>query len=128
MRRTAGLVAVAAVVAAAVPVGAAAGAPTGRTSTVDLTAFRVRLGTHPAFVRAVVDFTDGTLGRTEAEATDPAPLDGHATVVVSHPRVQAQAATVSGHGLTVRVAQGTNRLSISSRRPSAGSSTSPTRR
>jgi hypothetical protein len=108
MRLIASTVAVLVVFAA--PSVAAAPGVGGADATVDLTAFRTRIGDHPAFVRAVVDFTDGRMRADDSEATDADPLDGDAVVVVDHRRVQAQAPTVRAHGLKVRVTQGTDRI------------------
>lgn len=86
-------------------------------ATVNLTAYRVRLGDHAAYVRAVVDFTDGTLKSSEVDAADPTPADGTASIRVSHLRIQAQAAPRSAYGISVRVVQGVNRLSVAIRAP-----------
>lgn len=84
-----------------------------RSATVDLTAFRTRIADHPAFVRVVVDFTDGTLGSNDSEAADPDPFpDGRATVDVRHRRIQAQAPARRRHGVRVRVNQARNRIRI----------------
>ena len=85
-------------------------APAG--ATVDLTAFRTRVADHPAYVRVVVDFTDGRLGDNRYEAVDPDPVDGRAAIVVTHRRVQAQAPTVRAHGVRVRITQGSNRIRV----------------
>jgi hypothetical protein len=100
------LIALLALAFAALPASAAA------SSTVDLTAFRTRIGDHPGFVRVVVDFTDGTMATNDSEAIDPDPFDGDALVEVRHRRVQAQAPTVDAHGVRVRVVQGTNRIRV----------------
>jgi hypothetical protein len=103
-----------------VSLAACAGAlvvPAVAAAVVNLTAYRVRIGDHPAYVRAVVDFTDGTLKSSEIEATDPSPADGTAGVRVSHPWVQAQASSRSASGISVRVAQGVSRLSVDIRAP-----------
>jgi len=87
--------------------------PAEAAAVVDLTAHRVRIGDHPAFVRVVVDFTDGRLGREDSEASDPDPFrDGRVTVEVRHRRVQAQADPVRRFGVGVRVRQGANRLRV----------------
>ncbi|HSD76781.1 MAG TPA: Gmad2 immunoglobulin-like domain-containing protein [Solirubrobacteraceae bacterium] len=92
--------------------GAALGAPAPAHAIVDLTAFQTRIGDHPAYVRVVVDFTDGVMGTNDAEAVDPDPFNGSAAVDVRHTRVQAQAPVASAHGVTVRVLQATNRIRI----------------
>ena len=81
-------------------------------ATVDLTAYRVRIADHPAYVRVVVDFTDGRMGRNDSEAVDADPFDGSAVVDVSHRRVQAQAPTLTAEGVRVRVIQKTNRIRV----------------
>jgi hypothetical protein len=87
--------------------------PDTAAATVDLTAHRIRVGDHPAFVRVVVDFTDGRLGSNDSEAVDPDPFgDGRAIVDVRHHRIQAQAAAVRRFGLRVRLTQARNRIRI----------------
>lgn len=100
-------------IAAAVTIVAVCALPDAAAATVDLTAHRIRVGDHPAYVRVVVDFTDGRLGSNDSEAADPDPFaDGHATVDVRHRRVQAQAAAVRRLGVRVRITQATNRIRI----------------
>ena len=77
-----------------------------------LTARRVRLGNHAAFVRATVRFNGGTLGSTDAEAADPDPFDGTARMVVSHAGIGTTAPSVRRLGVRVRVTQGSGRLRI----------------
>jgi 6-phosphogluconolactonase (cycloisomerase 2 family) len=86
--------------------------PAAAGAVVDLTAVGVRLGDHPAYVRAVVDFTDGTVGSGEVEAVDAAPFDGMASLRLSHLRVQAQAQPRSSYGVNVQVVGGVNRIRI----------------
>ena len=95
-----------------VTVAASALFPAAASATVDLTAVRTRVADHPAYVRVVVDFTDGRLGDNQYEAEDPDPGDGRAAIVVTHRRVQAQAPTVHAHGLRVRITQATNRVHV----------------
>ena len=83
-----------------------------RTATVDLTAHRIRIGDHPAFVRVVVDFTDGRLGVNDSEAANPDPFDGTASVDVRHRRIQAQAPARRAHGVRVRITQATDRVRV----------------
>jgi hypothetical protein len=98
----------AAVLAAVLALAVAAGA------VVDLTAVRIRIADHPAFVRAVVDFTDGTLKPQEVVATDAQPVDGTVRLAITHLRVQAQAPTRTAEGITVRdTPKGTGRISVS---------------
>jgi hypothetical protein len=101
---------VAVLIVFAAPSAASAPGVGSANATVDLTAFRTRIADHPAFVRAVVDFTDGRMGANDSEATDADPFDGDAVIAIDHRRVQAQAPTVRTHGLKVRVTQGTNRI------------------
>jgi hypothetical protein len=76
-------------------------------------ALRVRIGDHPAFVRAVVDFTDGRLRFQEVEATDPFPFrDGRVALRVDVPGVRTQAAPARAHGIIVRLAQARNRVFV----------------
>jgi hypothetical protein len=77
-----------------------------------LTASGVRIGDHPAYVRAVVDFANGTFTGGQVRATDPKPFDGTASVRVSHPSVLTRASARTADGITVRVVQGVGRLSI----------------
>ena len=77
-----------------------------------LTAVGIRVGDRPAFVRAVVDFSHGTLTANQVEAIDPQPFDGTATVRLSHRKVQTRAAARSADGISVRVLQGVNGLRI----------------
>jgi Immunoglobulin-like domain of bacterial spore germination len=103
-------VAVAGLAAAPAPAAHRRGA-TGRTATVDLTAFRIRVGDHPAYVRVVVDFTDGVLNAPAIEATDPDPYpDGKVRIVVPSRNAQAQAPTVRAQRLTARVLPGHDRV------------------
>ncbi len=86
--------------------------PAVAVAVVNLTAIGIRIGDHPAYVRVVVDFTDGTFGSGEVEAVDPAPFDGAASLRLSHPRVQAQAPARSAHGVSARVLGGANRIDV----------------
>jgi hypothetical protein len=80
---------------------------------VDLTAIRVRIGDHPGFVRAVVDFTDGRLEAGEVMATDRSPFaDGAVRLRLDRRRVRTEASPARAHGLGVRLGQGTNRITI----------------
>ena len=90
---------------------AAAYGPTAR-ATVDLTATGSRIGAHPAYVRVVVDFTDGVLADSEVEALDPRAVDGAVRVRVSHRHVQAQAAPARVAGVLAVVTGGRDRLDV----------------
>jgi hypothetical protein len=93
----------------AVGVGAAATAD----PTLAHRAVGIRLGDHPAFVRVVVDFVEGPLRFHEAEATDPFPFgEGRARLRVTFPRIRTQAAPVTALGVSVRVSQGTNEITV----------------
>jgi Immunoglobulin-like domain of bacterial spore germination len=70
-----------------------------------LTATKIRIGNHPAFVRVVVDFTGGTLHANDVESPDPSPFDGSARVRVTDTGISASAAPVTGEGVTARVLQ-----------------------
>jgi hypothetical protein len=77
-----------------------------------LVARRIRIADHPAFVRAVISFSGAPLGATAAEAADPDPSDGRARVVVGQAGIATTAQAVRGHGLRIRVGQGTGRLGV----------------
>jgi immunoglobulin-like protein involved in spore germination len=80
---------------------------------VNLTAIGVRIGDHPGFVRAVVDFTDGRLEAGEVMATDPSPFaDGAVLLRLDHRRVLTDAPPAAAHGVSVRLRQGANRVTI----------------
>lgn len=72
----------------------------------------VRVGDHPAFVRVVVDLTDGPLRFHEVDATDPKPFDGLARLSVSSPGIQTSAPRVTARGVRTFVRQGTNRIFV----------------
>jgi hypothetical protein len=79
-------------------------------ATVDLTAYRIRIGPHPAFVRVVVDFTDGTFGPNDVNLTTAsgrAAIDriGTSRIELRRRNAQAQAAAVSAHGIRASVVQ-----------------------
>lgn len=71
-----------------------------------LTATRVRAGLHPAFVRAVVDFTGGGIEINDVNAEDPNPFDGTARLEMRSPGVATSAAPLSALGIRVTVARG----------------------
>ena len=72
----------------------------------------VRVGSHPAYVRVVVDFVDGPLKFHEVEATDPSPADGRARLRVSFPGIQTSAGRVTAFGVRTLVRQGTNNIFV----------------
>ncbi len=76
------------------------------------TAVAVRFGDHPGYVRAVVDFTGGTIGFNQVSATDPSPMNGTAALLVERPGVRTRVPGGSGDGITVRLVQGSGRLRI----------------
>lgn len=115
MRRVAlGMLAVtAAIWPGQAPAADRADPPRARAATVDLTAVGIRIGDHPAFVRVVVDFTDGRLGSNDSEAADPEPFaDGRVSVDVRHRRIQGQAPPRRAHGVRARITQATNRIRV----------------
>jgi hypothetical protein len=93
--------------AAAVAVSAP-GAP----ATVDLTAIGTRIATHPAYVRVVVDFTDGVMADSEVEAVDHRAADGAVRIRLRHHHVQAQAAPALAAGVRAVVSGGRDRLDV----------------
>jgi hypothetical protein len=98
--------------AGVVGAGLIAAAPAG--ATVDLTAIGTRIADHPAYVRVVVDFTDGTLDARAVEATDPDPSsDGRVRIVVPSRNAQAQAPAVRAAGVRARVLSGRGRVVVS---------------
>jgi hypothetical protein len=81
-------------------------------ATVDLTAIGIRVAEHPAYVRVVVDFTDGVLAANEVEAIDHRAADGAVRIRLRHRNVQAQAAPVRAAGVRVVVPGGRDRLDV----------------
>jgi hypothetical protein len=77
-----------------------------------LTATRIRAGSHPAFVRVVVDFTGGAVTFNTTNATDPEPFDGAARVEVERAGVRSLAGALSALGVNVRVTDLGSRLGI----------------
>src|SRR4051794_14328428 len=77
-----------------------------------VTARRVRIADHAAFVRATVRFNGGTLAPNDAEATDPNPFDGVGRMVVRHAGIGTTAPAAHRFGVRVRVTQGNARLRI----------------
>jgi len=76
-------------------------------------AIGIRVGEHPAFVRVVVDFTDGRLRFHEVDATDPSPFgDGRGRLRVSSPGIRTQASPVTAVGVRVRITQGMNEVNV----------------
>jgi hypothetical protein len=101
------------VVAAGAACAGALAAPAVSHAVVNLTATAVRIGDHPGFVRAVVDFTDRRLEAGEVMATDPSPFaDGAVRLRLDHRRVRTEAPPARAHGVSVRLRQGTNRITI----------------
>jgi immunoglobulin-like protein involved in spore germination len=100
--------------------GAVASASTADGRTTALTALRVRAGLHPAFVRAVVDFSGGRIEINDVNAEDPNPFDGTARLEMRSPGVRTSAAPLAALGIRVTVARGgpglVIRLSSSPRR------------
>jgi hypothetical protein len=82
----------------------------GRSSA--LTATRVRSGSHPAFVRVVVDFAGGAVTFNSTNATDPSPFDGAVRVQVDRPGVRSTAAPLTAFGVTTRATAAAGHLGI----------------
>ncbi len=77
-----------------------------------LTATNARIGSHPGFVRVVVEFTGGRFEINEAQALDPTPIDGAARVEVRRRGIGARAIDRSAAGVRVRVTRGSGRIVI----------------
>lgn len=78
-----------------------------------LTADEIRIGSHPGFVRVVVDFSGGRLELGEVVATDPSPFrDGFVRLPLTRPGVRTLAAPARRHGVTARIVQGSGRIAI----------------
>jgi hypothetical protein len=77
-----------------------------------LTANRIRAGSHPAFVRVVVDFSGGAVTFNTTNATDPSPFDGAARVEVERAGVRSVAAPLTALGVTTRITDLGSRLGI----------------
>jgi hypothetical protein len=77
-----------------------------------LTANRIRAGSHPAFVRVVVDFSGGAVTFNTTNATDPNPFDGAARVEVERAGVRSVAAPLTAFGVTTRITDLGSRLGI----------------
>ncbi len=76
------------------------------------TASGVRIGDHPAYVRAVVDFTGGTIATGQVTAGDPNPYDGRAALQVDRSGIRTRVRPTRGDGITVRVLQARNRIRV----------------
>ncbi|MGZ6617844.1 MAG: hypothetical protein ACXVFQ_25885, partial [Solirubrobacteraceae bacterium] len=61
---------------------------------------------------AVVDFSGGTIGMRNVEATDPNPFDGSAAVRVSRAGIGVRVKSARGVGVTVRISARTGALQI----------------
>ena len=84
-------------------------------ATTSLTATDTRIGEHPAFVRAVVDFTGGKIRRPSERlvAADPEPFaDGIASVRLGQRGVRTEARTARALGVSVRVIPERNRITV----------------
>ena len=87
--------------------------PQASAAVAPLTATKIRIGDHPAFVRVVVDFTGGTVEPGEVVATDPDPFpDGFVRLPILHPGIKTTAMPVRAHGVFARIAQGGGRITI----------------
>jgi Immunoglobulin-like domain of bacterial spore germination len=98
---------------AAVAVASSLALAPGAETAADHRAVGVRVGDHAAFVRVVVDFTDGRLEFNEVNATDPSPFrDGRVQVHIDFPGIRTQAPPVHAEGVSVQVVQGANRIAV----------------
>jgi hypothetical protein len=96
----------AAALAMAAVLGALVGAAESDSRTTALTATRVRAGLHPAFVRAVVDFSGGRIEINDVNAEDPDPFDSTARLEMRSPGVRTTAAPLAALGIRVTIARG----------------------
>lgn len=94
--------------------GAVGSVGTARAVSTTVTATAVRIGDHPAYVRAVIDFTGSTVGANpEVFATDTQPLDGGASLqYVIAPGVRTTARPQTRFGLTASVVKNARGLRI----------------
>ncbi len=92
--------------------GATAASAPSASATVDLTAIGTRVGAHPAYVRVVVDFTDGVVADSEVEAIDHHAADGAVRIRLRHRNVQAQAAPARAAGVRAVVTGARDRLDV----------------
>jgi hypothetical protein len=76
-----------------------------------LTADGIRIGDHPAFVRAVVDFPDGWLTNRQVEARDADPLDGIAQLHLGR-RARARVRSRSAYGISIELREQGDGLGI----------------
>jgi hypothetical protein len=77
-----------------------------------LTATRIRAGSHPAFVRVVVDFSGGAVTFNTTNATDPNPFDGVARVEVERTGIRSLAAPLNALGVRTTITDAGSRLGI----------------
>ncbi len=75
-------------------------------------AVAIRFGDHPAYARAVVDFTSGTIAVRNVEATDPSPFDGVVALRVTRSGIHTHVSSARGLGVTVRITARTGALVI----------------
>ena len=76
------------------------------------TAVAVHFGEHPAFVRAVVDFTGESIATRNVEATDANPFDGSAALRVGRAGIGTRVGTARGLGFTVSISTRPGALQI----------------
>jgi hypothetical protein len=86
--------------------------PAARDAATVLTATRIRAGSHPAFVRVVVDFSGGAVTFNTTNATDPDPFNGSARVEVERAGVRSLAAPLNALGVRATVTDAGARLRI----------------
>ena len=75
------------------------GRPSRRPSAAALTATDIRIGSHPAFVRIVVEFTGGRLQDNQTLATDPNPSAGRSAIEADQAGIDTDAAPDSAYGV-----------------------------
>jgi hypothetical protein len=76
------------------------------------TAVAIRFGDHPAYVRAVVDFTGGTIALRNVDATDSNPFDGSASLRVARAGISTRVTGGRGLGITVHISPRSGALQI----------------
>lgn len=82
-------------------------------ATVNLTAVGTRVGDHPAFVRVVVEFTDGDLSRYDPNLLDAAVWgDGRTRLEVVQKGIRTEAPALTSRGVRVTFHQDRDRILI----------------
>jgi hypothetical protein len=89
---------------------AAAAALPGRADAA-VTATDIRISSHVAFVRVVIDFTGGRARHRDVFATDPRPFgDGRGRISIEKPAIDTDAAPEHAFGVDASFVQGANRI------------------